>query len=101
MLSLNALSLASQKLQATDIPIALRVSYYLHISCSLLNSDQFRYRNLMQALYTTNPTWLDTCVVTPLGTLQSTHPTINQLLNPITALYQSIHFTQTNLPIAA
>jgi hypothetical protein len=101
MLSASPLSVAQQKLQATDVPIQLRVTYYLRLSCSVLNSDHIRYSSLMQALSTVNPAWLDTCTVTPLGTLHSSHRTINQLLKPITALHQTHQLTQLQMPLAA
>lgn len=101
MLSASLLTVARQKLQVTDVPIQLRVTYYLRLSCSVLNSDHIRYSSLMQALYIINPAWLDTCTVTPLGTLHSSHCTINQLLKPITALHQTHQLEQLNLPLAA
>jgi hypothetical protein len=101
MLSSASLTVARQKLQTTDVPMLLRVSYYLRISCSMLNSDSIRYSSLMRTLYTENPAWLETCVVTPLGTLQSSHPGINELLKPIIALHQASQFTELDLPIAA
>jgi hypothetical protein len=101
MLSSNPLTVARQKLHATDVPMLLRVSYYLRVSCSALNSDHIRYSRLMQALYTEHPTWLDTCVVTPLGTVRSSHRVIDELLKPITALHQADQWTELNLPLAA
>lgn len=101
MLSSNRLTVARQKLQATEMGMLLRVSYYLRISCSALNSNSIRYSSLMQALYSANPAWLDSCVVTSVGTLRSSHRVINELLKPITALHQIEQSTELNLPLAA
>jgi hypothetical protein len=101
MLSSNPLTVARQKLQSTDVPMVLRVSSYLRLSCSALNSDSIRYSRLMQALYTENSAWLDTCVVTSVGTVRSNHPVINELLKPITALHQADQWTQLQTPLAA
>jgi len=101
MSSSHLLTVARQKLQTTDVPMSLRVSYYLRVSCSMLNSDSIRYSSLMQALYTEDPAWLETCRVTSLGTLRSSHCVIDKLLNPITALHQANPLTELDLPIAA
>lgn len=101
MLSSNPLTVARQKLQATHVPMSLRVSYYLRISCSVLNSNRIGYSSLMQALYAENPAWLDTCVVTSVGTVRSSHRVIDELLKPIAALHQANQFTELNLSIAA
>lgn len=90
----NALTTARQKLQLTDVPFPLRVSYYLRISCLALNSSRVRYSRLMAALYTQNPAWLETCTVTSTGRLQSSDRTINTLLRPITALHQTQQLTK-------
>ena len=100
MLSSNPLTIARQKLQATDVPMLLRVSYYLRISCSKLNSD-VRYSSLMQTLHTQHPGWLETCVVTPVGTLRSSHRQVDALLPPIAALHQAEPLTELCLPAAA
>jgi hypothetical protein len=101
MLSSSPLTVARQKLQTTNVPMLLRVSYYLRVSCSALNSDHIRYSRLMQALYTANSAWLDTCVVTSAGTVRSNHPVIDELLKPITALHQADQWTQLQMPLAA
>lgn len=101
MSSSSLLTVAKQKLQATDVPLQLRVTYYLRLSCSVLNSNQFRYTSLMHALYTLNPNWLDTCTVTPLGTLLPSQRSINQLLKPITALHQPLQSSLPHMPLAA
>ncbi len=101
MVSSSRLTVARQKLQTTDVSMVLRVSYYLRVSCSMLNSDRIRYSSLMQDLYSENPAWLDTCVVTPMGTLQSSHRVIDELLKPVTALHQVDHLTQQNVCLAA
>lgn len=101
MLSASPLMIARQKLQATDVPIVLRVSYYLRLSCSVLDANSSCYSQLMKALYIQDPAWLETCMITPLGTLRSSHCRIDELLQPITTLHQTHQLTELDLPIAA
>lgn len=97
----TTLTVAREKLQAMDTPLLLRVSYYLRVSCLALDSNHLRYSSLMKSLYQQNSAWLETCLVTPQGYLQSSDRAINQLLWPITALHQADQTVEQPLPVSA
>lgn len=100
-LTSSPLSVARQKLQALDVPMSLRTSYYLRVSCSQLDSGSIRYSSLIALLCKHNPAWIETCVVTPMGTLRSSHRQIDELLKPIADLHQSKQLTELNFLAAA
>lgn len=100
-MSSNPLTVVREKLLATDVPLSLRVSYYLRVSCANLASDDIRYSTLLKALYTENVRWMETCSVSMLGTLESSDRTISALLSPITALHQADLFPEMPVPVAA
>lgn len=84
----NPLHVARQKLQTADVPFQLRVTYYLRVSCITLNTPENSYSNLLKALFSHNPDWLNTCQVTPMGHLQSSDRTIDDILSPIKKLHR-------------
>jgi len=101
MSSTTALAIARNQLHTANIPLILRISYYLRISCLRLNSKTTRYSRLMDALVMQNPNWLATCVVTPMGTVESSDRTINALLHPITTLHLADQCRRQSFPMAA
>jgi hypothetical protein len=101
MSSLNPLQVARQKLQASDVPFQLRVTYYLRVSCLQMDAQGISYTNLMRALFIHNPEWLQTCKVTEIGSLQSSDRTINQHLSSIEDLHMTDLFRVEDMPMAA
>jgi len=101
MPSSDALAVAREKLQATDVPLILRISYYLRVSCGALEVDGVRYSTLLSNLYAQNPVWLSTCTVTPAGVLGSSDRAITALLKPITALHHADQSAAVFIPAAA
>jgi len=101
MPSFDALATAREKLQATDVPMILRVSYYLRVSCTALEADGIGYSHLLHHLYAQSPMWLSTCKVTPEGILESSDRPINTLLKPITALHRADQAVHQPIPAAA
>lgn len=97
MASSKSLTIASEKLQACDVPMTLRISSYLRISCLALKAEGVRYSSLMQALSSHNPQWMETCVVSPEGYLESSDCMISELLSPINALHKP---TQVLAPVS-
>jgi len=97
----TTLKTARQKLQATDVPLQLRLVYFIRLSCTALDSDTLTYSSLMQALAQQQSDWWRTCSITPIGTLHSTHPAIADLLQPINRLHQPQAMESLNLPLAA
>ncbi|HEY9619814.1 MAG TPA: hypothetical protein V6C78_05565 [Crinalium sp.] len=89
MSSTTKLQFARKKLLLTEIPFQLRVVSYLRISCSVAQKEDLRYSNLMRALISHDVDWWKTCRINMAGGLTSSDPTINALLHPIEALYQS------------
>lgn len=101
MTSTPPLQVARQKLQAADVPFQLRVTYYLRVTCTQLDSRDISYANLMRALFSYHPEWLQTCQVTSIGSLQSSDRTINKLLSPIANLHMADLFADDFMPMAA
>lgn len=77
---------AQQKLDYLDVPLQLRLTGFLRISCSLL-PEQGSFSKLMAALTAADPQWGNTCMVTSRGTIHSSNQTINALLAPVMLLY--------------
>ncbi len=88
MPSSDLLTLAAQKLQATDVPLELRIAYYLRLSCTALKDASLTYSSMMQMLFSYDRQWMTTCKVSSDGILTSSDRTIEVLLSPITALHQ-------------
>jgi hypothetical protein len=72
----------------------LRMTAFLRLSCLTLHQPG-AYSTLMQTLCSHQDWWI-TCEATPGGTLTSSDPEINRLLEPINRLHQS-----QILPLAA
>jgi hypothetical protein len=84
----DLLTLAQQKLQATDVPFELRVVYYLRLSCIALNDPSITYPGLMQTLYAYDRHWIATCHISSTGILTSSDCTIETMLSPINAIHR-------------
>ena len=81
----DLLTAARQKLVTPDLPQVLRMSAFLRLTCLTLE-ESGAYTQLMQQLFE-YPQWWLTCKVTPVGTLHSSNPNINRLLEPINHLH--------------
>lgn len=92
----HRVEVAKQKLQATDQPWLLRVTFYLRVLCTVIqkssvqgdqleqnNSPQISYSQLMQSLFAYHPEWWQQCTVTKAGKLVSENLTIQALLSPL------------------
>lgn len=100
MTSSQSLTTAREKLQAPDVPMTLRISSYLRISCLALKAEGIRYSSLMQALSSHNPQWMETCAVSPEGYLESSDCMVSELLSPINALHRPTQFLAPVSPAA-
>lgn len=78
---------ARQKLLATDMPFMLRAVGFLRLSCCVLNKKG-AYPQLLRTLSEQDQEWWNTCEVTSIGTLRSSNPQINRLLEPVLQLHQ-------------
>lgn len=99
---------AQQKLKRTDIPLSLKATSYVRICCNAMRKSprlelvanrsksspwdsRTPYLNLLGRLSREVPDWWTTCYVTRDGLLQSRHPKIRQLLQPLNGFVKSIH----------
>ncbi|MBW4520997.1 MAG: hypothetical protein KME16_15000 [Scytolyngbya sp. HA4215-MV1] len=89
MSTAKKLQVARQKLQMSDVPFQLRVSYYLRVACSNSNPGSISYSQLMNALFEHNRDWLSTCQVRSDGMLHSSDEIVQALIQPISALYEA------------
>ncbi|MDX2228274.1 MAG: hypothetical protein NW220_01460 [Leptolyngbyaceae cyanobacterium bins.349] len=77
---------ARAKLTSPHLPHFLRIVAFLGTSCQAM-ADPDAYTTLMQELCQYQG-WWKTCEATPAGTLKSSHPDINHLLEPINRLHR-------------
>lgn len=86
------LYIARQKLMETDTPLLLKISYYLRISCSVMQKlyqqqktdyQEITYTNLIKLLFSYDSEWWKKCIITATGELKSDDYVINELLYPI------------------
>jgi hypothetical protein len=77
---------ARQKLLAAHVPLRLRITAFLRLSCLALEGSG-TYSHLMQTLLEQNPDWWSTCDVLPTGTLKSTDAKVQKQLRCILQLH--------------
>lgn len=97
------LQLAQRKLSEPHTPILLKFSYYLRVCCAVIQKIEWAgwssqdstqklklsYAELVAAMSEHNTEWWNECYINEANLLQSDDPTIRQLLDPITALYDA------------
>jgi hypothetical protein len=81
------LEAARKKLLTSPMPLLLRITTFLRLSCTAVEAPGMFYQ-LMQALFNHDTEWWKTCDITPAGTVQSSDPEIQILL----AIAQPLHF---------
>lgn len=80
------LAAARQKLLAPHVPALLRMTAFLRLSCTALDTPG-AYPQLMQALAQHDKEWWKACTVSPDGVLSSSDPEIYWLLEPVLQLH--------------
>jgi hypothetical protein len=102
----NKLHVAQQKLLEPHTSELLKFTYYLRVCCAMIQSinwveqqakaetyQTLRYAELLKALMVHDPNWWQQCYVSPMGLLQSTDPTVSQLLKPIEEVHIMVEST--------
>ncbi len=82
------LAAARQKLSAPHVPALLRITAFLRLSCTALDTPG-TYPQLLQALAQYDKDWWQACEISPDGLLCSADPEISWLLAPVLQLHTS------------
>lgn len=89
------LELAKQKLLAPNVPMVMRITAFLRLSCLALG-EAGCYSQLMQTLFNHNPEWWKTCEVTSDGLLISSDLEVQKLLSVVLQLHSQSGATLFN-----